>query len=118
MVWGTNVSWNLLLVSLVGIWLMMSPAALGSVSPAAHSDHLLGALVVVVAAIAMSEVGRAARFFNILLALGIIAAPWVLAGASTVACWNDLAAGLIVIGLSLRRGSVLERYGSWNRYIT
>lgn len=118
MVWGTNVPWNLLLVSLVGIWLMMSPAAVESVSPAAHSDHLLGALVVVVAAIAMSEVGRAARFFNILLALGIIAAPWVLTGASTVARWNDLAAGLIVIGLSLRRGPVLERYGSWNRYIT
>ncbi|MEO6325505.1 MAG: vitamin K epoxide reductase family protein [Thermoanaerobaculia bacterium] len=117
MVWGTNVPWNLLCVSLAGIWLMMAPAAFLSASPAAHADHLLGALVVVVAAIAMAEVGRAARFLNIILALGIIAAPWVLTGASTLARWNDLVAGLIVIGLSLRRGPIRERYGSWNRYI-
>ncbi|MEO8196967.1 MAG: vitamin K epoxide reductase family protein [Thermoanaerobaculia bacterium] len=117
MVWGTSVPWNLLLVSLVGIWLMMSPAAFESVSPAAHADHLLGALVVVVAAIAMAEVGRAARFLNILVALGIIAAPWILTGASTFARWNDLAAGLIVIGLSVRRGPIRERYGTWNRFI-
>ena len=117
MVWGTSVPWNLLLVSLAGIWLMVSPAAFKSVSPAAHADHVLGALVVVVAAIAMAEVGRAARFLNILLALGIIAAPWALTGASPLARWNDLAAGLLVIGVSVRRGPIRERYGSWNRYI-
>ena len=105
------------LPAFVGVWLMAAPAALDSVGFAAHSDHLLGALVVVVAAVAMAEVGRAARFLNILLALAIIAAPWVLPGASLVARANDLAAGLIVIGLSLRRGPIRDRYGAWNRYV-
>ncbi|MEX0880678.1 MAG: vitamin K epoxide reductase family protein [Thermoanaerobaculia bacterium] len=117
MIWGSSVPWNLLLAAFVGVWLMAAPAALDSVGLAAHSDHLLGALVVVVAAVAMAEVGRAARFLNILLALAIIAAPWVLPGASLVARLNDLAAGLIVIGLSLRRGPIRGRYGAWNRYV-
>lgn len=117
MIWGSSVPWNLLLAAFVGVWLMAAPAALGSVSPAAHSDHLLGALVVVVAVVAMAEVGRAARFLTVLLALAIIAAPWVLPGASLVARANDLAAGLIVIGLSLRRGPIRDCYGAWNRYV-
>jgi hypothetical protein len=117
MIWGSSVPWNLLLAAFVGVWLMAAPAALDSVGLAAHSDHLLGALVVVVAAVAMAEVGRAARFLNILLALAIIAAPWVLPGASLLVRLNDLAAGLIVIGLSLRRGPIRDRYGAWNRYV-
>ena len=117
MIWGSSVPWNLLLAAFVGVWLMAAPAVLDSMGLAAHSDHLLGALVVVVAAVAMAEVGRVTRFLNILLALAIIAAPWVLPGASLVARLNDLAAGLIVIGLSLRRGPIRDRYGAWNRYV-
>ena len=40
---------HLLASALLGAWLMASPQVFGSRAPAAHGDHLLGALVVVVA---------------------------------------------------------------------
>jgi len=70
-----------------------------------------------VAVIAMAEVIRAGRFLNVLLGAWIIAAPWLVAGASANARWNDLLTGALVIVLSLPRGSVRERYAGWDRMI-
>ena len=69
------------------------------------------------AVIALGDVARATRFFNVLLAEGVIAAPGLLHGASTASRWSDLVAGTLVIVLSLRRGPLGERYGSWQRFI-
>ena len=117
MVWGVALPWNLLLTAAVGVWLMLTPSSLGSAGTAAHSDHLFGALIVTVAVIALADVGRATRFANVLLGGWVIASPWILGGASTGSRWSDLAAGALVILLSLRRGPVGERYGTWARYI-
>jgi hypothetical protein len=114
---GATFPWTLGASALLGVWLMASPDILNSVGGAADSDHLLGALVVVVAITAMAEVGRAFRFFNILLAVAIVVAPWVLSGASFVARLNDLAAGVLLIALSLPRGKIQNRYGGWNPFI-
>ena len=117
MVWGVATPWHLLLSVAVGIWLMFAPAALGSTGVAAHSDHLVGALIVTVAVIALADVGRATRFVNLLFGTWVIAAPWLLDGATTGSRWSDLFAGALVILLSLLRGPVGERYGSWERFI-
>ena len=117
MVWGVALPWNLLLSIAVGVWLMFTPSVLGSAGTAAHSDHLFGALIVTVAVIALADVGRATRFVNILFGAWVIAAPWILGGATSGSRWSDLAAGALVILLSLRRGPVGERYGTWQRYI-
>lgn len=117
MVWGVALPWNLLVTVALGVWLMFAPSALGSSGGAAHSDHLVGALIVTVAAIALADVGRAARFVNVLLAALVIAAPWLLDGATSVARWNDAIAGVLVILLSFPRGPVGERYGTWERFI-
>ena len=117
MVWGVALPWNLILVSAVGAWLMFTPSVLGSSGLAAHADHLVGALILTTAVIALADVGRAIRFFNVLLAVGVIVAPWILGGATTASKWSDALAGAIVILLSLPRGHVGERYGSWQRYI-
>ena len=117
MVWGVGMPWNLLLAAAVGGWLMLAPAALGSSGVAAHSDHLVGALIVTVAVIALADVGRATRFLNLLLGAWVIAAPWMLGGATPASRWSDMIAGALVILLSLPRGPVGERYGSWERFI-
>ena len=117
MVWGVALPWNLLLAAGLGIWLMFSPSIFGTAGQAAHSDHLIGALIVTVAVIALADVSRATRFVNILFGAAVIAAPWVLDGATTASKWSDLAAGVLVVLLSLRRGPVGERYGTWQRYI-
>ena len=117
MVWGVALPWNLLLSVAVGVWLMFTPSVLGSEGTAAHSDHLFGALIVTVAVIALADVGRATRFVNIVLSAWVIAAPWILGGATTASKWSNLAAGALVILLSLPRGPVGERYGTWQRFI-
>ena len=117
MIWGVTAPWNLVLSAALGIWVMFAPAVFGSSGAAANSDHLVGALITTVAVIVMAEVIRAGRFLNLLLGGWIMAAPWLLGGAATAAGWNDMFAGLAVIALSLPRGSVRERYATWDRLI-
>lgn len=117
MVWGVALPWNLIVTVALGLWLMAAPSALGSIGMAAHSDHVIGALIVTVVMIALADVGRAARFVNILLATVVIVAPWVVDGATVSARWNDLIVGVVVIFLAVRRGPVHERYGSYERWI-
>jgi len=117
MVWGVLLPWNLLVSVALGLWLMFAPAALSSTGMAAHSDHLIGALIVTVAVIALADVGRSVRFVNVLFGAWVIVAPWLLGGATASATWNDMIAGALVILLSFPRGTVGERYGSFERFI-
>jgi len=115
--WGVGLPWNLLLTAGLGVWLMVTPSVLGSGGSAAHSDHLVGALIVVAAVIALADVGRALRFVNAVFGAWLIAAPWLLGGATTGSRLSGAIAGVLVIVLSLPRGRVGERYGSWERFI-
>ena len=117
MVWGVALPWNLLVSVALGLWLMASPTVFGSVGRAAHSDHVIGALVVTVAMVALADVGRAARFVNVVFGAWFIVAPWLLSGETTAAAWNDVAVGVALVLLSLPRGPVGERYGGWQRFI-
>ena len=117
MVWGVAMPWNLLLSAGLGTWLMLAPSLLGSTGAAAHSDHLVGALIVTTAVIALADVGRAMRFLNIAFGAWVIAAPWILGGATPASSWSDAIVGALVILLSFRRGPVGERYGTWDPFI-
>ena len=117
MIWGVALPWNLLLSTGLGLWLMASPSVFGSTGTAAHSDHLLGAIIVTISVISLADVGRAMRYLNVLLGVAVIAAPWVVGGASTTSRWNDAIAATLVILLSLPRGKVNERYGTWKHLI-
>ena len=117
MVWGVALPWNLIACVGLGLWLMTSPSALGYGANAAHGDHLIGALVVTVAIMALSDVGRSLRFVNVIFGAWFLAAPWILGGATMQSGVNDVVAGIVLIALSLPRGPVGERYGSWDRYI-
>lgn len=116
-VWGVTVSWTLLGSIAGGLWLMLAPVVLGSGPPAAHSDHLVGALIVTVAAVALADVGRAARFVNVALGAWVMVSPWLLEGPTTSAVWNDAIVGGLIMLLSIPRGRIGERYGSFERYI-
>jgi hypothetical protein len=111
------VPWRLLLSALLGLWLMLAPGIFRTAGAAADSDHLVGALVVTTAAVAMAEVVRSARFLNVLFGLWVLVGPWLLSGGSGPARGNDLVAGAALILLSRSRGKVRERYGSWDRRI-
>jgi nucleoside-diphosphate-sugar epimerase len=115
---GVTMPWPLLASAILGVWLMFSRLVFGTVPPLANSDHLVGALVVTVAVIAMAEVARALRFINVLFGAWLVVAPWLLLGGSAVAALVEVIAGLVLIALSLPRGHrSAEHYGGWDYYI-
>ncbi len=86
--------------------------------PLADSDHLVGALVLTTAVIALAEVARPLRFLNCLFGAWIVVAPWLLAGGSIAAAVAGAVVGLTLIALSLPRGErSREHYGTWDRFV-
>lgn len=115
---GVTVPWTHAACCLAGAWLMFSRLVLGTGGITANNNHLVGALIITIAVCAMAEVARPLRFLNLLLGLWLIAAPWLLTGSDASSVWNDVAIGIAVVGLSLRRGTrSKEHYGSWDRYV-
>jgi hypothetical protein len=74
-------------------------------------------LVVTFSVIGFGEAARPARWINLPLGFWLLAAPWVFSGFTLVSQWNDLAIGLAVIVLTIRRGPIQSRFGSWDRYV-
>jgi nucleoside-diphosphate-sugar epimerase/uncharacterized membrane protein len=117
MVWGVKLPWNLVLTTALGLWLMFAPSTFSSLGLAAHSDHLIGALIVTASVIALADVGRTARYINVVFGAWVIASPWLLDGAGAGARWSDVIVGALVLLLSFRRGPIGDRYGSYERFI-
>jgi uncharacterized membrane protein len=117
MIWGTGLPWNLVLSAALGVWLLVSPVVFGVQGIAANSSYVLGALVITIAVIAMAEVGRAIRFVNILIAIALIIAPFVFGEPSAAATANLVLSGVLLIGVTIRRGKIRESYGAWDRYV-
>ena len=117
MFWGVTVPWNLLVIVVLGVWLMAAPGVFQTQGQVANSDQVLGALVITVTMIALAEVGRAVRFINIVLALGVIVLPLLLGGGTLASGLNDLIVGVLIIGLSIPPGKIKNTYGSWNPLI-
>lgn len=108
---GFTCPWNLVASILLGIWLMCAPTILGLAHPAADSNYIVGPLVVTFSIIAMSEVTRALRFVNIVLAIALFTAPYWLLGFSSLGTINNHIVGALIVLLSLRKGKILEQYG-------
>ncbi|MGH8627534.1 MAG: vitamin K epoxide reductase family protein, partial [Gammaproteobacteria bacterium] len=114
---GVSSPWNLLLSALVGVWLMGTRLVFDTQAPMAHSDHLLGALVITVSITALAEVARPVRFINALFGICLMGAPWMLEGGSPLADWAGVLAGLLLVLLSIPKGKVSHGYGGWSKYI-
>lgn len=119
MLWGFTGSWPLVLSALAGIALMIAPDLFGVSIAAAAADlgHLVGALVVVVAVIAMAEVARPARLLDVPLGLACVVAPWFLDGATPAWAWTTALLGLVIAALGLPRGRVRDHYGAYDRVV-
>ena len=115
---GITLPWTLAASMAIGAFLMLTRPALGTAGSMANSDHVIGALTITVAVIATAEVARPLRFINALFGSWLIAAPWFLGGATAIASWIGVALGLVLIAVSLPRGSrSREHYAGWDRYI-
>ena len=84
---------------------------------AANNFTTLGALVITFSVMALAEVGRAMRFINILFALWLIVAMFLINAVPSNALWNAIISGVLLIALSFRKGKIQEKYGTFDRYI-
>lgn len=113
---GVNAPWNLTVCMLIGMWLMFTRVTLDAEGRMADADHVIGALVVTVSVIAFAEVARPVRFLNAAFGAALLVTPFIFdaSGPQTV---SSVVCGLALIGASLRRGTVRQRYADWNRLI-
>ena len=109
---GVHLTWPLALALAIGAALMTSRLWLGAEGTLADAHHLAGALVITVVAIACGEAARTARLLIVPLGLGLFVAA-LLIPAPPVAAWATALAGLALVGFSLPRGQVRERYAGW-----
>jgi hypothetical protein len=116
---GITVPWTLLACCLVGVVLMLSRLWIGVADTRlANGNHLLGALALSVSIVAMAELLRPLRWLNALFGLGLLAVPWILAAGSARERWFDVAAGILLIALSVPRGRrSAAHYGSADRWV-
>src|SRR5690606_33183351 len=75
---GVSLTWSLLGVIAVGIWLMLTRLTLGNDAELANWEHLIGALIITVGVCAMAEVARPVRYLLIPLALFLLPLPFIL----------------------------------------
>ena len=113
---GVGLPWNLALAGLIGLSLLFTRVTLGAEGSLANAHHIIGCAVLTVVAIAAADVARPARALNAVLGVGLMFLPLLLdtdklQGAVT------LGFGFALVLLSVRRGLILERYGTWNRLL-
>ncbi|WP_213290498.1 NAD-dependent epimerase/dehydratase family protein [Bradyrhizobium sp. sGM-13] len=115
---GVNYPWTLVASTALGALLMTTPLVVGTEPRLYFSDHVVGCIVIMVAVTAMAEVARPVRFLNVALGAWIAVSPFLFEGGVTAGIVFDVTAGLILIGLSLPRGTRSdEHYGGWDRLI-
>lgn len=114
---GVTVPKTILLQVAIGLWLMARPDLLPASHAAANCDHLLGAMIVTVAAIATAEVTRISRFLNIPLGIAVSAAAILFGGAQPLVLCTDLVAGFLLLLAAIPCAEIFESYGSWNRFV-
>lgn len=113
---GVGLPWNLAVCTLIGIWLMFTRLTLGTDGGMADADHLIGSLVITVSVIAYAEISRVVRFVNIGFGVALLVTPFAY-GAALPTTFASLACGILLIALSMRRGPVRKRWGSFDRFV-
>jgi hypothetical protein len=113
---GVSLPWNLGLASVIGLSLLFTRETLGATGALADAHHILGCLVLTVCAIAAAEVARPARLLNAVAGVGLLLSPLAFQ-ADSLTLAVSLTLGVALMLLSIRRGSIKERYGLWNRLL-
>jgi nucleoside-diphosphate-sugar epimerase len=113
---GVSLPWNLAAAAAIGVWLMFTRLTLGADGAMANADHLIGALALTVISLAAAELARALRYLLIPLGAALLITPFVY-DANALQIIASLACGAALIGLSLRRGAIRERYADWQKLI-
>ena len=107
--------WTLGVMALAGAWLMIEPAIIDVPAMQADASRVAGALLIVVAAIAVAELARPLRFAAVPIALWVVASPWLLVDAPTTTRLTGLVAAIAIVFASWPRGVISQRHGTADR---
>lgn len=102
--------WPCIVSIVVGLWVMISPAIFTSQKSMADVDYICGPLLITFAVIALWEINRSVIKANLVVAIGLIVAT-LLIQANTNLFISNLASSLVIIGLSLVKGTITESFG-------
>lgn len=96
--------WRDVLNVLLGIWILVSPWALGFAAEqtAAWNAFVVGVIIAVAALATLVNFHKWEEWLNVVLAVWLIVSPWALGvSALTALVWNQVILGLIVGGLAI-----------------
>jgi len=113
---GVSVPWTLGLSLLVGLWLMTTRLTLGNSGALANAEHLIGALVITITVSAFAEVIRPLRWLNALFGAALLVTPFLF-NATLLSLAASWICGVALISLSVKRTSIENEYGDWNRML-
>lgn len=107
LLFGLSFSWNLIVSSLIGFWMMfLQPHIFNPL------EAIIGALVITFSIISFGEVLRGLRWINVLL--GLLFA--LLAIHSDYMAYHIIL-GIAIILLAIPKGAIRYSYGKWNQFI-
>lgn len=118
MFWGITIPWNLVLTALIGVWILFTPYVFHVTGVLADNIDVVGALVTTFSIIAFAEVIRPVRFINWILAFWLGFSSFILAGSFDPGMRvSNLVAAALVFVLTIPKGKVKEKYGTWDAKI-
>jgi uncharacterized membrane protein len=106
---------GIVLAAATGLWLVLERYALGTSGTYAASCTITGALTIVVAAIAASEIARPLRLAFVPIGVWAVLAPWLVDGATPTAHLSGPLAGMLQLSMALPRGPVHQRHAELDR---
>jgi nucleoside-diphosphate-sugar epimerase len=109
---GVSLPWNLAACAVIAVSLLFTRLTFGSTGAMADADHAIGLLALTTISIAVAEPARPVRYLNMLFGAALLATPFVFE-AGTGATVNSLVCGIGLVALSIRRGPIRQRYGTW-----
>jgi cation transport ATPase len=105
--------WKSSIELVIGLWLLFSPLALGFFShpTAAMVTILIATVIFFVSQLGIANQQPWEEWVNLIAAVCLIAAPWVLGYASiTAAVWNSVVCGSLLVLFTVLQ--MVEDYGS------
>lgn len=103
--------WSQIAMSVLGIWLMVSPGVFDFSKKISDNAHIVGPLIASFSIIAIWECTRNLRWMNLPFGLWLLLAPWVLQYGDSAALWNDYAVAVLIIILCFVKPKREHRFG-------
>jgi SPW repeat-containing protein len=109
------VHWQDLGSSVVGIWLCVSPFFLGLSGVGAWATVIFGLLVVLFAIEGLIMPSYLEELFEAVLGIALVAAPWSIGYDSTIATYDSVISGALVLAFAVSEMLTDREFLTWLR---